>query len=628
MRRAFGAALLSIAVLASTFTSVSPLTTHADAGPKSWTIMVFMAANASADLPWEENLNDMESAEQSSGTNIITLVDPPAANTTLYHVAHDPGGANSVIVSPTIEDGGAVIPSSGDANMGAPETLESFIKYSTSNYPADVYVLILWGHGAAWRGLCPDGTDILTLPELGGALANASAEMWRPIDILSVDACAGATLEMLFEVWSSVRYFVGSEMNIPTEGLPYGQILNDLAANVDFSPSEFGTAIAEDYLSWSRSYSAYSATMTVFNTSEVHALMNQFREWVEIGTKFEGLFHSELQAVLSATEHYKTEYDVGDLGNHISGSGLPLDLQERYQAFLEVYNQSRVFSGSFDNPDATDGVRVAESTGLSFDCPAAGTANQSYADLQIASTGWMRLSNMVGRTAASNLSVEMPWLTYGSSEDYGPGLFDTVYVNWQNSYDWLDAWVFRQQPSGLVYYSVFSGSGNNLTIHNVAGDLVISASAGNATSALAYAELGPVPVAGLVRLWITLVNVTGGDEPVSVRVSGVKGTAYVNATMSLNATSPTLFVFHIYLFTPQNLTVGEKIDIRVELGERMSGNCSVLVEMPTTMAEVEMHENPSGEDQLALFMAMALLAVCLILIFVFLMRRERKHHDG
>ncbi len=622
--------LISVAVLVVAVPSAGPLSMSAEASPTSWTIMLYMAANASPELPWEQNLNDMEAAGQAQGTNIIALVEPFGENTTLYKVAHDPGGVNSVIVSQTINDGGTIIPSpSNDANMGSPQTLDSFIGFSAANYPADRYVLILWGHGAAWRGLCPDGSDILTLPELRSALADATAGMHRSLDIVCVDACAEATLEMLFEVWGYVDYFVGSEKDIPTQGLPYSRIFNDLAANVDRSAQEFGVTIAEDYLSWSRTYSAYSATMAVFNMTTVYPLMNQFKEWVEVGTKLEGLFHSNMQTVFSAAEHYEIEWqdDFGDIGNHVSQATVPIELRTRFDDVLAVYRESHVYAGSFDNADAADGVRARESTGAVIFCPSSDLVDQSYADLQISSTGWMTLSHMLRRTAESNASVDSPWLSYGSAENYGAGLFDTAYVNWLNSYAWLDVWVFREQPDGLVFCSLFSGSGNNVTVHgnHVAGDLVFSASAGNDTSALSYAQLGPAPITGVLNLVIALANVTGQGELISVMISVGNDTIFANATD--NGSHELL----IELLTPQNLTVGETIEVQVDLGQRMSGTGSAVVTTATTRVTVEMHENheePSNLDGLTLLLVMTVLAACLILIFVVLMRRERKENGG
>ena len=39
----------------------------------------------------------------------------------------------------------------GERNTGDPQTLVDFVNYAKKNYPAEHYVLILWGHSWAWR---------------------------------------------------------------------------------------------------------------------------------------------------------------------------------------------------------------------------------------------------------------------------------------------------------------------------------------------------------------------------------------------------------------------------------------------------------------------------------------------
>lgn len=171
-------------------------TTHVTSTQSSqtrWTIMMYMADDATPDLPWSGNIHQMEAANQTDGTNVIALVDPlGSGNSQLLKVEH--GGAV------TVADSFAVIPPGGEVNMASPNTLSSFIRFSAANYPADRYVLILWGHGAGWEGMCPDGADILTLGELKDALSNATDFMGRPLDLIGVDSCAEANFEMLYEI--------------------------------------------------------------------------------------------------------------------------------------------------------------------------------------------------------------------------------------------------------------------------------------------------------------------------------------------------------------------------------------------------------------------------------------------
>ena len=161
--------VLACATVLSTSSSISIHLAEAASidEPATWTLMVYMAADVSDELPWLQDINEMEAAYQASGTSVVALLDPPGdGDSRLLEIAHDEGFFDPDIVSVDVEDEGEVIPVSGEVNMGSPDTLRDFIEFSAANYPADHLVLVLWGHGAGWMGLCPDGFDLLTLPEL------------------------------------------------------------------------------------------------------------------------------------------------------------------------------------------------------------------------------------------------------------------------------------------------------------------------------------------------------------------------------------------------------------------------------------------------------------------------------
>jgi hypothetical protein len=137
----------------------SPFAVNGTRQDSSWTIMMYMADDFASSLNWQEDFNEIEAAQQAPGTSIIALVDQYGPdNSNLYKILHDPNFLDPVLVSTTVNDSGAVV-SGGEVNMAAASTLRALIEFSASSYPADKYVLVLWGHGAGWRGLCPDDID-------------------------------------------------------------------------------------------------------------------------------------------------------------------------------------------------------------------------------------------------------------------------------------------------------------------------------------------------------------------------------------------------------------------------------------------------------------------------------------
>jgi len=43
----------------------------------------------------------------------------------------------------------------GECNMGDPNTLDEFVMWATTDYPADKYALILWNHGSGCKKFAP-----------------------------------------------------------------------------------------------------------------------------------------------------------------------------------------------------------------------------------------------------------------------------------------------------------------------------------------------------------------------------------------------------------------------------------------------------------------------------------------
>jgi hypothetical protein len=115
-----------------------------------------------------------------------------------------------------LDDRGAVIPESGEVNMGDPETLENFLTWGIEAYPADNVMVILMDHGGGWRGICvdnsvPGNADLLTPSEVGQAFKAAYEQTGRKIDMLAIEACEMGALDFVYEVRDYVDHFAGSE---------------------------------------------------------------------------------------------------------------------------------------------------------------------------------------------------------------------------------------------------------------------------------------------------------------------------------------------------------------------------------------------------------------------------------
>ncbi|MCX6091018.1 MAG: clostripain-related cysteine peptidase [Candidatus Atribacteria bacterium] len=223
----------------------------------TWTFMVFL--NGDNDLD-SEALPDITSMEQVGSTNKVKIV-----------VQYDSltGGANRYLIqkgdnpfqvqSPKLQD-------LGEVNMGDGSTLVDFIRFCATNYPADRYALVLWNHGYGFKGGAKDISydetsldDALTIPELSLALAEATSIIGHPLDLLGMDACLMALVEVAFEVRNTSRVLVASQENVPGEGWDYAAVLEKLVTQPTMTEKELSPIITESYV---RQYPEENVTFT------------------------------------------------------------------------------------------------------------------------------------------------------------------------------------------------------------------------------------------------------------------------------------------------------------------------------------------------------------------------------
>ena len=116
-----------------------------------WTFMVYLDADNDLEKYGIADFNEMETVGSSSDVQIIVQMDRSPnydatngdwADTRRFRVIKD--NDTKTITSPVLQN-------LGEANMGDPNTLVSFVNWAKLNYPADHYCLVLWDHGGGWR---------------------------------------------------------------------------------------------------------------------------------------------------------------------------------------------------------------------------------------------------------------------------------------------------------------------------------------------------------------------------------------------------------------------------------------------------------------------------------------------
>jgi len=204
--------------------------------------MVYMAADNNLDYFGYENMEAMKDGlvarESPQDVNVVVLWDKYDDMTNLYKVTTD---------EPEIVKG---FPLNGkEANMGDPDTLQSFVQYIMRHFRASHYVLVLWDHGDDFRGCCWDEhpDDHLTHQEITQALSRIH------LDILAFDACVEGMIEVVYEYVSApkgpqIDYVVATEGYVPLAGYPYAMILEHL--DPEMAAFDLAKVIVDDYIAF------------------------------------------------------------------------------------------------------------------------------------------------------------------------------------------------------------------------------------------------------------------------------------------------------------------------------------------------------------------------------------------
>ncbi len=198
---------------------------------KRWTVMVYMiGSNLESSLGAASNdIAEMEdSGIDFSESNLILYT----GGSTRWQ-SDIPCDRNSILDLSRDQDDWIIASTEKNADMGAKETLTSFVNFCTEYYPAEHTALILWDHGGGplW-GYGADelfGGDGLLLSEMQLAMDATDFAGIRDLDFVGFDACMMGCLENM-AVWSRYAdYYVGSEELEPGDGWDYHflRALND-----------------------------------------------------------------------------------------------------------------------------------------------------------------------------------------------------------------------------------------------------------------------------------------------------------------------------------------------------------------------------------------------------------------
>ncbi len=302
--------------------------------PAKLTLIVYMAADNDLEQYAIENLKAMEKADFEN-INVLALIDRAEGydetngnwtDTRLFEVLHDDTDSG-FLVSKRLD-----CPPLGlsarlrtELDMGNYNVLKNLIAFAKSQYEAEQYALIIWGHGTGWRYSNPvsyravgidEKTDTyMTVCDMGKALKN------QDLAVIGFDTCFGGVFENLYELQYSSEYLVASPGVSPSSGWDYKNLLETISQR-DVSASDIANLMAENS----------PVHTTVVNTSRIQNIMNaleDFSEQLSSTIINSTTRNSAFNALFNAKSYSYTQYpcdmyiDIFDMANIYAESEKP-----------------------------------------------------------------------------------------------------------------------------------------------------------------------------------------------------------------------------------------------------------------------------------------------------------------
>ena len=166
------------------------------------------------------------------------------------------------------------------ASMANPETLSDFIKWSSENYPAKKYALVMWDHGiGAVEGFLVDELfdgDTMHLDELKTALTDSGVHLEAAI----FDACLMASLETAWAIKDSAEWMIASEETVAGKGTAMNEWLQQLYLIPQWNGLRLGKWVCdmtlEKYAKETARQSESTLTWSVINLKKIDRLAAAF----------------------------------------------------------------------------------------------------------------------------------------------------------------------------------------------------------------------------------------------------------------------------------------------------------------------------------------------------------------
>jgi hypothetical protein len=250
-------------------------------GLADWTVLVYLDGDNDLEHSAIDDYGEMASVGSNKQLNIIVQFDRIASDEDWDDTSN---GDWRGVKRFRVERGKKPAKSNqladlGELNMGDPRTLVDFTAWGIKTYPAKHYALIFWDHGASWPGVANDDSsdsDMLTLPELAGALADVRKRTGvQKLDLIGFDACLMGQIDVLQSVAPYGQVAIGSADLEPGEGWAWNAWLSDLAKKPPQDAAALAPSIIKSFAAFYKEEDDPSVTLAAFDLNKVEQMTSQ-----------------------------------------------------------------------------------------------------------------------------------------------------------------------------------------------------------------------------------------------------------------------------------------------------------------------------------------------------------------
>lgn len=315
----------------------------------AWTMLVYIAADNSLAPYASYNISDMSAGLTSlNGINVLVQWDKPSDNQTWRY---------------KITPGGKIDAGTLSSEMGYNPATELFnsMQWAVKNYPANKYALILWDHGSGIEDFYPASRNIVrniinssswlnlrpSLPERGilydetqdtcltnqgltSALTQIKQLLGKNLDLIAMDACLMAMVEVGYQMRGLVNLFVGSQQTIPGEGYPYSQFIKPLSINpAGTTPLQLAQSMVSSYKKfYTTQMPALDFTLSAIDITSIDLIKQNIDQFITAVTACSKIDAAKTKSIIIAARKASISFEMPEY----------IDL---YSFYANILNQTK-----------------------------------------------------------------------------------------------------------------------------------------------------------------------------------------------------------------------------------------------------------------------------------------------